>query len=289
MKRMIGLRKRFKAFGRGTTEYLYPRNRKILAFLRRYGEEALLVVANLSGSAQQVEIDLRAFQGWQPIELVGGVEFACVQESPYPLTLGPYGFYWFSLEREPIEVPPRRAEPAAPPGPVPLLPVEAARLFLPETAPALERALVRYIRGQRWFQGQARKVRSCRVEDVVPVDGAYLLLVRMRYEHGEDHVYAISLLTASDEEASAISTDHPDAVVAKLDPPGEEGHGGILYEALANESFCRRLVEGMARRRRFQGEEGQVLALRTPPFAEICGTGDFPLHPRLMQAEQTNT
>src|SRR5438876_4088344 len=159
MKRMIGLRKRFKAFGRGSTEYLSPDNRKILVFLRRYEDETILVVANLSGSAQQVEIDLSEFQDRQPVELVGSVEFTTVQDRPYPLTLGPYGFYWFSLERAPVALSGGRAEPAAQPEPAPVLAAAPDRLFLPETAPALERALVPYIRRHRWFRGKARKIR----------------------------------------------------------------------------------------------------------------------------------
>ena len=290
MKRMIGLRKRFKAFGRGSTEYLYPRNRKVLTFLRRHGDETVLVVANLSGSAQQVEIDLGAYAGRQPIELVGSVEFAPLSEAPYPLTLGPYGFYWFSLEPQPIVMLPGRDEPPARLGPVPLLTVEPDRLFLPEMAPALERVLVRYLRGQRWFRGKARKVRSCRVADVLPVEDAHLLIVRMSYEYGEDQVYVVSLTIASGEEASRISREHPNAVIAQLEPPGDQGPPGILYEALASETFCRTLVKGVAGRRRFKGRAGLVQASATPSSHHLgSGKSEFPPQPRLMQAEQTNT
>jgi maltose alpha-D-glucosyltransferase/alpha-amylase len=36
MKRIIALRRQHKAFGRGSMEFLYPENRKVLAYLRRY-------------------------------------------------------------------------------------------------------------------------------------------------------------------------------------------------------------------------------------------------------------
>ncbi len=52
MKRFIALRKRYKAFGRGTTEFLHPDNRKVMAFVRRYQDECLLIVANLSRYVQ---------------------------------------------------------------------------------------------------------------------------------------------------------------------------------------------------------------------------------------------
>ncbi|HUU65329.1 MAG TPA: maltose alpha-D-glucosyltransferase, partial [Dehalococcoidales bacterium] len=103
MKRMIALRKRFRAFGRGSLEFLQPKNRRILAFLRRYQDEAILVVANLSRAAQQTQLDLAEFQGRVPVELFGRAEFAPISDGQYYFTLGPHAFYWFSLESERAE------------------------------------------------------------------------------------------------------------------------------------------------------------------------------------------
>ena len=47
MKRLIALHKRRPTFGLGSLEFLQPENRKVLAFLRKYENETLLVVANL--------------------------------------------------------------------------------------------------------------------------------------------------------------------------------------------------------------------------------------------------
>src|SRR6478609_8395469 len=97
MKRLMALRKRYQAFGRGSLEFLYPENRKVLAYLREHGEERILVVANLSRRAQYVEIDLRRFEGLTPEELVGHSQFPAIGERPYPLALGPHDFYVFVL------------------------------------------------------------------------------------------------------------------------------------------------------------------------------------------------
>src|SRR5262249_34888465 len=105
-RRLIALRRRYKAFGRGTLELLYPENRKVFVFLRLLGDERLLIVANLSRHAQYVEVDLSRFEGMRPVELFGQTEFPRIGELPYLLTLGPHAFYWFALE----------AAPAAPPG-----------------------------------------------------------------------------------------------------------------------------------------------------------------------------
>jgi maltose alpha-D-glucosyltransferase/alpha-amylase len=99
MKNLIGLRKLFPAFGLGSLEFLEPANRKVLAYVRRHGADTILCVANLSRSVQPAELDLSAFAGLTPVEMLGYTEFPAVGQQPHFLTLGPYGFYWFELQR----------------------------------------------------------------------------------------------------------------------------------------------------------------------------------------------
>ena len=98
MKRLIAVRQGRKAFGRGKIEFLYPRNRQVLAYLRSFEDEVILCVANLSRTAQAVELDLSAFKGATPLEMIGRTRFPMVGDLPYLLTIQPYGFYWFQLE-----------------------------------------------------------------------------------------------------------------------------------------------------------------------------------------------
>ena len=99
MQRIIAVRRSTGVFGRGSIEFLYPANHRILAYLRRLGKETVLVVNNLSGTAQAVEIDLRRHKGNILIEMFGNNIFPRVGDLPYLLTLGPYQFYWFRLRR----------------------------------------------------------------------------------------------------------------------------------------------------------------------------------------------
>ncbi|MFS8830042.1 maltose alpha-D-glucosyltransferase, partial [Synechococcus sp. R8-2] len=112
MKRLIAVRKRFQAFGRGSFELLHPENRKVLAFVRAYRGERILVVANLSRYAQWVGLDLSPWEGLIPVEIFGHTEFPPIGRLPYFLTLGPHSFYWFSLEpkTETIHLSPSKAE-----------------------------------------------------------------------------------------------------------------------------------------------------------------------------------
>jgi maltose alpha-D-glucosyltransferase/alpha-amylase len=99
MKNLIGLRKLFPVLGTGSLEFLDPANRKILAYVRRQDADVILCVANLSRSVQPVELDLSPFAGFTPVEMLGYTDFPVVGQHPYFLTLGPYGFYWFELQR----------------------------------------------------------------------------------------------------------------------------------------------------------------------------------------------
>jgi maltose alpha-D-glucosyltransferase/alpha-amylase len=99
MRRIIQVRKSTAVFGRGSMEFLYPKNHRVLAYVRQLGGETVLVVNNLSSSAQAVELDLSRHKGSILIEMFGRNLFPRVGDLPYLLTLGPYQFYWFRLRR----------------------------------------------------------------------------------------------------------------------------------------------------------------------------------------------
>jgi maltose alpha-D-glucosyltransferase/alpha-amylase len=96
VRNLVTVRKQHPVFGEGEFALLDSSNTKVLAFLRRDGD-VVLVVANLSPTAQPVELDLSVYNGHTPIELLGGTRFPRIGELPYLLTLGPHGFYWFEL------------------------------------------------------------------------------------------------------------------------------------------------------------------------------------------------
>jgi maltose alpha-D-glucosyltransferase / alpha-amylase len=98
MRRLIHIRKRYPAFGRGRIEFLNPENQRVLAYLREFQGSTLLIVNNLSRFAQPVELDLRQYNGCVPVELFGETRFPAIGELPYLLTFGPHGFLWFRLE-----------------------------------------------------------------------------------------------------------------------------------------------------------------------------------------------
>src|SRR5260370_32924722 len=98
MRRLIALRKRHRAFGRGSLELLRPENRKVLAFVRRHESEQILCIANLSRFLQVVELDLSKWKGMVPVEVFGATDLPTIGEARYFLTLGPHPFCWFCLQ-----------------------------------------------------------------------------------------------------------------------------------------------------------------------------------------------
>jgi maltose alpha-D-glucosyltransferase/alpha-amylase len=97
MRRILRVRAQYPAFGRGSLQFLYPENMRVLAYLRQHEGVTILCVANLSRFAQYVQLDLSAFNGMVPVEMIGFVHFPRIGELPYLLTFAPHGFYWFVL------------------------------------------------------------------------------------------------------------------------------------------------------------------------------------------------
>ncbi len=98
MRRFVELRKEHPVFGLGTYEPLQPDNPRIFAHVRRHAADVVLCVHNLARSAQAVQLDLRAYAGSTPVEMLGRTPFPRIGELPYLLTFGPRGFFWFQLE-----------------------------------------------------------------------------------------------------------------------------------------------------------------------------------------------
>jgi maltose alpha-D-glucosyltransferase/alpha-amylase len=284
-RRLIALRQRFRAFGRGTLEMLYPANRKVLAFVRRYQDEQILVVANLSRYVQYVELDLSAFRDLVPVELFGQAEFPAVGERPYLLTLGPHSFYWFALQpqrREFLE----RTEQAVP---AVAFAGSSESLLRGRGRAALESALPSLLAARRWFLGRGRTVKTAKIADVVSVGSAaaatHLALVTVEYAEGDPETYQLALGVAVGERARQLRETAADSVMATLGARDD----AVLYGALEDKGFATALLEAVTRRRRLKGATGDVVAVAGPGFRFARGSSGATLEPSVARADQHNT
>ncbi|ACA59364.1 maltose alpha-D-glucosyltransferase [Candidatus Desulforudis audaxviator] len=292
MKRLISLRKRYKAFGRGSLEFLHPENRKVLAYVRRYEDESILVIANLSRFAQCVELDLNAYRGMIPVEMFGRTEFPPVGDRPYFFTLGPHAFFWFSLEPQRLLW--ERSPGGAPRAGIPTLVLKGSweAAFWGGDRDALAEVLPFYLANCRWFGGKARRLNSTRVTEVIPVpyngSVAYITLVQADYTEGDPETYILPLALATGEWGRVWEGGRElvQSAVARLQTKDKTG---ILYDALWDPAFCEVLLDAVPRRRRFKGESGTMIATPTRQFARLRGPVQAPVEPVLIQAEQSNS
>ncbi|HEY7329105.1 MAG TPA: maltose alpha-D-glucosyltransferase [Gemmataceae bacterium] len=292
MKYLFALRKRHQAFGRGTLEMLTPDNPKTLAFLRRWEDETILVVANLSRFMQGLRVDLSAFKGSTLVDLMGRTTLPEIGEAPYFLTLGPYLFHYFLLK-------PKPAAPAGTPEP-PTFAVAGARgwtgIFRGRLRQHLEEVLLDYLRSRPWFQGQLRTLKNLTVREVLPLgsddEGPRLTLILAEYDEGEPEVYLLPLAYAPPPDP-ANPVAPPGPVIARLRmrtatpaTPGRDREGaedaslphgrgseeaGALYDPSGEHNFVMLLLDLLARRGRIEGEGGE---LRGEP--ELTFTADVP-------------
>jgi len=283
MRRMLAVRKTSQSFGRGSLSFLRPGNRKILAYLRELGDEAILCVANLSHSAQPVELDLGRFRGRVPVELLGRTAFPPVGELPYLLTLPAHGFYWFRLARD-AEVPAWHEE-RLPREDLPVLVlfdgwtsffrdrVLPWRIGMADKARAqLEQdVLPGYLASQHWFAARATTPPLARILDHCLWDAAgeqwMLTLLNVGTHDGTQHYFVPLSLAWDDRDEEKQRTLAP-AVVAKV---RQQANVGVLADAFADPAFCRALTRAAGAALEIPTQHGRLCFTPTRAYAELSG------------------
>ncbi|XWW46528.1 maltose alpha-D-glucosyltransferase [Fibrella sp. USSR17] len=222
MKRMIHLRKKHKAFGRGDMVFLSVENPKVLAFTRTYEDETLLIVINLSKYAQPAPIELAGYSGYVPVELFSKNAFPAVSETgAYFFTLAAHDFQWFVLEKAAVEAVSLTQLPA----------VKISRWSELLQAPTRERLetdiLPAYLAKADWFGGKREVLHGITVTSQTPLplaEGtAYVLLIEVAYERGLPETYQLLLAFATGLQAEKLGNNCPQSVLATLQVGDQTG------------------------------------------------------------------
>ncbi len=275
-RRMLAVRKSYKAFGRGTFELLRPGNRRILAYVRRYENEAILCVANLKRSAQAVELDLAPFRGRVPVELIGRSSFPPIGDLPYMLTLPGYGFFWFELAE--TAPPPSWHEELLPADERPWLVLfngldsftedggrqEATAKLLAQLARDVAPG---YLTAQRWFAGKSQGAPSVTFSDIgrwQPQQQPWLLTVATaQFSADAAHEYFLPLALEWGAERAGPHMAHMLARVR------QRAATGLLFDAFADENFVRALVAALAERASVRVGNGTLRFIPTAALAAL--------------------
>jgi maltose alpha-D-glucosyltransferase / alpha-amylase len=276
-RRLLAVRKRHFAFGRGNLVFLRPNNRKILAFLREYGEEIILCVANLSRSAQPMELDLSRHKGRVPIELLGRTAFPPIGELPYLVTLPGHGFLWFRLAAG-EEAPSWHEERLAREEPPVLVFFDGWHsLFRDRVVPwrisMAERvrkqleteALPRYVTACRWFAAKGENIATVTLRDHAEWNddhGSWMLAL---FDAGNDFYFIPLSLAWEDEEAKSRALTP--VAIARV---RQQARLGLLGDACADEVFTRALVTAIGAGREFVCAHGTIRCTPTSAFNALA-------------------
>src|SRR5438552_786847 len=301
-RRLLAVRKGFAAFGRGTLSFLRPTNRKILAYLRTYGDEIVLCVANLARSAQPVELDLAQYKGRVPIELMGRTAFPPIGELPYLLTLAGHGFLWFRLAAA-EEVPSAREE-QVPREEIPILVLFDgwASLFRDRVVPwriamseklrnQLERdVLPAFVVGRRWYAAKSEAVRRVELADYVEWksrERSWLVtLARVEGTSGATQTYFLPLTLAWEDVDETMVNALGSFTIARA---RQQAQAGVLADAFGDETFVRALVAAVGEGVQVKSARGSLQFKPTSAFARLVGSDVATLPATMPGAQSSNT
>ena len=281
MRRMIAIRKRFPALGSGDFHMLAPTNNKVLAFIRTYETQTVLVVINLSRFSQAVELDLKAWTGWIPEDAFGHGRFPVIKDALYPITLGPNTFFWLLLV--PPDVGAAEGELV-----LPTISYDGTASWWQTNAGSrfLERELTSYMRRCRWYRSKARSIISVNLIDTIDfgqVDRTQLLVISVNFSEGARDLYALPMKLVSGDEARSVEVEYPAAVIAKVGTGGD-----LLIDAIASESFQASLLNLMADNTIVAGRAGRLVPAQSKGLHDLLGQGR-PASSKLLKVEQSNS
>jgi maltose alpha-D-glucosyltransferase/alpha-amylase len=297
-RRLLKVRNQYRSFGRGSLDFVRPQNRKVLAYIRTYGNEIVLCVANLAHTAQAAELDLSAYKGRVPVELLGHNSFPPIGDLPYFLTLPAHAFFWLWLSD--TEQPPAWHVEHVPATELPVLVLPAGlSTLLESTAQGQERigrrtikqleeeVLPEFLRPRRWFAGKGSTVLGARLAQRTlwrTEGGSWLIaLFDVELSGGEKQRYFLPLSLAPDDDESAVLRT-AEWTVAKI---REGARIGVLVDAFADPAFCLAATQAVGRSTVIPFADGELRFSPTRVFAELASGGIEPV--QYLGREQSNT
>ncbi len=282
-RRIVAMRQRFKAFGRGGMEFLSSDNPRVLAFVKEYEDEKILVIANLSRFAQPASLDLSRWQGLRPVEVFSHNHFPVITAEPCFYTMGPHDYLWLTLEPEtdPLRIgtdftPPIVRQPPSWEGALQALRSSA---FEQHTLPQC-------LRHCRWFGGKAHTLRSVRLLDAIPLgtastcaEAGRLAFLEAAYYEVPPETYILPLQITPTARGS-------ESVIARFS--ADEGEG-VLFDALDDENFRAALFEIILEEKRLRGGSGEIFGCSGAALKTLASALTPPLPSLALRAEQSNS
>ncbi len=282
----IATARRYKSLNRGTIEFLQVSNPKVLIFIRRFEDETMLTVINLSRNAQAVMIDLSRFEGFIPEEVFSMNRFPKIRKVPYMVALGSFGYFWLNLVKDTEDVV-GRSYLERPFANVYRWP----SLFSSKNRQLLETDILPdYYKASRWFGGKARNIMRISIVDTIPVAGmdlAKLLMTEVRYSSGENDLYQLPVCFVPLTAVNSSDDNFYKKVIARVIVGDHEGY---LCDATFDNRFLNCLFHLIMGKEGWQGKSGLVSGLKGTLLDDFSKkAANVEPEPSLMAVDQTNT
>lgn len=283
VRRAISVRHQYQAFGCGSFKFLHPSNPKVLVFLREHEGTIILVATNLSRYAQYVECDLSEYAGCKVKDLFSGNEFSQVKDGLYGLTLGPYGYYWLSIEK--VMEDGAHGEVKS----VPEMTIKgdwhevlkgADKSYLEKTV------LPAYIPKCRWFRAKARKIKKVKILEQYTIGDAKLLVMNITTDDEQSSVYLIPVVFSPLEQALQTMERYPIASIARLLGHDEDGY---LIDAIYDARFREKLLQKVLTRAVGKGSEGIIKFHPESNLKRVVKEVEGEMTSSVIKAEQSNS
>jgi maltose alpha-D-glucosyltransferase / alpha-amylase len=288
MKRLIAVRRRYRAFQRGTIDVLTTNNSHVFAYIRQWEDETLLVVANFSRYPQLAYLELGSNSGTVPVEIFSQNEFPrALEDQPYALSIGGYDYYWFEL---------RPADPqhdAGEFGPGSELSITQRDwdTFSPTLSETLEdRVLQSYLTRSRWYREKSRSVRKIQIIDRMAFgtreNRAWMLFAAIDFADDRSETYLVPAALAFREEAAGLSEETPQAVIANVTVKEEPG---LIYDAVYDAEVREQILNYLLNRKTVPTEEGTLTFTRGRAAKLLAADLEPGDNSRVLRVEQSNT
>ncbi|MEO8470565.1 MAG: maltose alpha-D-glucosyltransferase [Chryseolinea sp.] len=286
MKNVMAMRKRLSIFGRGDLKFIESSNAKVLAFSRSYDSLQMVIIANLSQFSQAAMLKMSDYKGFEVTEVFSQNRFMNVGESDYPITIGPYGYFWFQVDAA------EKREKSEASGELPLVKTEISweKLFdnYNEVRSLERKVLPPFLKKCRWFGGKAKVVNKVSINKAIPLkvegDTHFLVVLEVHYVQRLPELYFLPLTFISSDSMVERVEYTAQSVVCRAEI---QGTPGFIMDSSYDKVFRDYLFVSMAKEIQVRDDDGGRIQFNSSVFAKI--DANQAVDSKIMKSDQSNT
>lgn len=284
IRNVLSMRKRLNVFGRGDMKFIESSNAKVLCFVRTHEKQRIIVVANLSQFSQATALDFSQFKECDITEVFSQNKFLSVTTGEYPITIGPYGYFWFQVDAT------EKKDIGKNGGELQLLKTEVSweKIFnnYNEIREFERKILQPFMIKCRWFGGKARVISKLSVHKVIPVkvegDMHFLVIIEVHYVQKLPDLYFLPMCFVPSEGIFDKVEYTAQSVVCRAEI---QGKAGFVVDSSYDKTFRDFLFASMDRKTRIKEDDG-VLEFNSSVFAKLNADK---IESKILKADQSNT